>query len=53
MNQAQMRAELIKVYSGPKWQCKVDKMSEKQVVAVYLRMQRADVFAKRHRIEMR
>lgn len=33
----QMKREILKVYSGPNWAFKVEKMSDKQIAAVYLR----------------
>lgn len=39
MNVEQMRAEIIKVYSGGKqWAYKVSHMSDAQVTAIYLQM---------------
>lgn len=39
MNTKSMRATLKTVYSGKLWAAKVDKMSDEQVVAVYIRLQ--------------
>lgn len=38
MTTAQKRVALSKVYDGPKWAEKVRKMSDQQVVAIYLRL---------------
>ena len=32
-----MKREILKVYPGPTWAFKVEKMSDKQIAAVYLR----------------
>ena len=37
MSVALMKREILKVYSGPNWAFKVEKMSDKQIAAVYLR----------------
>lgn len=37
MSPEQMKREILKVYSGPNWAFKVEKMSDKQIAAVYLR----------------
>lgn len=39
MNAAQQRAAIRALY-GPDWKAKVDKMSDKQVVAIYLKFKR-------------
>ena len=41
MNTEQKRVALLSAYPGPKWVEKVKKMSEQQVIATYLRLQRA------------
>ena len=38
MNTNQKRQELLKAYDSPKWHDKVKKMSDAQVVAIYLRL---------------
>lgn len=38
MSVQQMRDALKKVYPGPRWSAKVDKMSDNQVIAVYNRL---------------
>lgn len=38
MSIAQMRIELIKAYPGPKWEQKVKKMSDAQVVVIFNRL---------------
>lgn len=40
MTTEEMRAALIKLYPGPKWKYRVDRMTEQQVFAVYSRMKR-------------
>ena len=39
MNANQMRIELRKFY-GPQWASRVDRMSEKQIVALYLKFKK-------------
>lgn len=38
------RNKVKQVYSSPSWDAKVDKMSDNQVIAVYLRLQRNNKF---------
>lgn len=38
MSPEQMRAKLKQSYPGPKWSVKVDKMSDRQVAATYMRL---------------
>lgn len=38
MSVEQMRAAILKVYSGDRWAYKVKRMSDKQVIAVYYRL---------------
>lgn len=40
MNTEQKRIRLIEAYPGPNWKSRVLKMSEKQVVALYLKFQK-------------
>lgn len=41
MSIEQMKAALKKSYPGPKWSVKVDKMSDKQIAATYMRLMNA------------
>lgn len=42
MSIEQMKAALLKAYSGQAWYDKVQRMSDKQIVAVYYRMLNAN-----------
>ena len=37
MSKEQMKKEILKVYPGPTWAFKVEKMSDKQIYSVYMR----------------
>lgn len=43
MSVVDMRNIISQVYKGFKWKCKVDKMSDQQVTAIYLSFKRKGV----------
>lgn len=40
MDARQMRIEVAKAYPGPGWQKKVQRMSDAQIIAIYLKFQK-------------
>ena len=46
MTVEKMRARIIEVYAGPKWRCRVQEMDNRQVIAVYKRMEEDGLFEK-------